>query len=112
MTDTAPTISAVIILWNGRRFVEELMVTLEQNLAELPHEIIVVDNGSHDGSADYIEQNHPRSRIIRNGENLGFARAVNIGIEAARGQYLYILNQDLRFKPGATTATVGTPAAG
>ena len=60
MTDTAPTISAVIILWNGRRFVKELMVTLEQNLAELPHEIIVVDNGSHATDRPTIS-----NRIIR-----------------------------------------------
>lgn len=98
------TMSAIIILWNGRRFVEELLVTLEENLRDLSHEIIVVDNGSHDGSVEYIEAHHPGCRIIRNGVNLGFARAVNIGIEAARGEYLYILNQDLRFNPGATHA--------
>jgi hypothetical protein len=104
MNTHAPTISAIIILWNGRRFVEELMLTLEENLRELPHEIIIVDNGSRDGSAEYIETRHPQCRIIRNGSNLGFAKAVNIGLEAATGAYLYILNQDLRFKPGATQA--------
>ena len=103
-TTASPTISAVIILWNGRRFVEELMATLVENLNDLQYEIIVVDNGSHDGSPEYIEQQYSHCRVIRNGANLGFAKAVNIGIEAATGNYCYILNQDLRFKPGATKA--------
>ena len=97
-----PEISAIIILWNGKRFVDELMATLTANLAFTSHEIIVVDNGSIDGSADFVEQHYPNTTIIRNGANLGFARAVNIGIEAASGEYLYILNQDLRFPESAT----------
>lgn len=102
-----PEISAIIILWNGMKFVEELMTTLTQELQFTSHEIIVVDNGSVDGSADYIEQRYPNVVMVRNGANLGFARAVNIGIETATGDYLYILNQDLRF-PGDATRKLHT----
>jgi GT2 family glycosyltransferase len=97
-------ISAVIIVYNGVKFLRECLTTLIADLATIPHEIIAVDNGSADGSADLIAQEFPSVRIVRNGANLGFAKAVNIGTREATGKNLYILNQDLRFRPGATLA--------
>ena len=99
-----PTISAVIIVYNGLRFLPELMRTLVENLSAITHEIILVDNGSTDGSAEYLKSHYSDCRLIENGRNLGFAPAVNIGLREADGEYLYILNQDLRFRSGATSA--------
>ena len=99
----SPTeISAVIISFNGMRFLPDCLRTLKEDLAGINHEIIVVDNGSVDGSADFVEQEYPDAVLIRNGKNLGFARAVNIGFETGTGEYYYILNQDLRFGHGGT----------
>jgi hypothetical protein len=56
--------------------------------------VIVVDNGSNDGSVEYVERNYPQVLLIRNKENLGFAKANNIGIEAAKGEYIATLNND------------------
>lgn len=97
-------ISAIVILYDGRAFLPDLLNTLRENLTDINHEIIFVDNGSTDGSVDYVRELCPTARVIENRRNLGFAPAVNVGIKAARGAYLYILNQDLRFRPGATKA--------
>jgi GT2 family glycosyltransferase len=95
-------ISAIIIVYNGMKFLPDCLTTLVTDLAGISNEIIAVDNGSADGSADYITKEFPSVKVIRNGANLGFARAVNIGLQAANGQYLYVLNQDLRFRQGTT----------
>ena len=79
-------------------FLPECIRTLKRELNEYEHEIIVVDNASRDDSIGYIEKNHADIRLIKNEENLGFAVAVNQGIAAARFDYLWILNQDLRFR--------------
>ncbi len=99
-----PEISAIVISFNGIRFLPDCLRTLSADLAGLSSEIIVVDNGSKDGSLDYIRETFPAVQVIANGTNLGFARAVNIGVEAAAGEYFYILNQDLRFRIGTTLA--------
>ena len=97
-------LSTIVISFDGREFLSECLVTLKENLRTLSHEIIVVDNGSADGSAEWIEKTHPEIRLIKNPANFGFARAVNIGIQSSSGRFLYVLNQDLRFRPGATQA--------
>ncbi|MEE8577264.1 MAG: glycosyltransferase family 2 protein [candidate division Zixibacteria bacterium] len=104
MSSDLITISAVIISWNGMKFLPDCMSTLTEDLKGISHEIIVVDNGSRDGSADFIEKHYPQAKLIRNKKNLGFAPAVNIGFEEGSGEYYYILNQDLRFPQGATQA--------
>ena len=100
MTDVRPEISAIVISYNGMQFLPDCLRSLSADLREMDHEIIVVDNGSHDGSADFIAEHYPGVKLIRNEANLGFAPAVNIGLNAARGEFLYVLNQDLRFPPG------------
>jgi len=87
-------LSAIIIAYNGEFYLPDLTVSLEKDLEWIEHEIIVVDNGSTDCGLSLIE-GYCTVRIIRNGTNLGFAKAVNIGINEARGQYLFILNQDI-----------------
>lgn len=104
MTNVQPVVSAIVVSFHGRKFLADCLSTLKADLARISHEIIVVDNGSTDGSIDIIRQVAPEAHLIKHGTNLGFARGVNAGIEAARGQYLWILNQDLRVRRGCLKA--------
>lgn len=63
------------------------------------HEIILVDNGSTDGSVEYVKRNFPFVRIVENAMNLGFAEGNNVGLESADGDYLVVLNNDTRVSP-------------
>jgi GT2 family glycosyltransferase len=93
------SISAVVISYNGIDFIADCINSLKAELAGYTGEIIIIDNNSTDGSLEYIEKHHPDVRLIKNKRNLGFARAVNQGIEAARYEFLWLLNQDLRIRP-------------
>jgi len=99
-----PAISAVIVSYNGMDFVPDCLATLKADLSGYDHEIIVVDNHSTDGTVKYIIDHHPDVRLIINPRNEGFARAVNQGIQAAKYALLWLLNQDLRIRPGCLTA--------
>jgi GT2 family glycosyltransferase len=100
----AQRISAVIISFYGIDFISACLKTLSDNLSDYTHEIIIVDNHSTDGTIEYIEANYPQARIIKNSANLGFARAVNQGIEASRFEYIWLLNQDIRIRSGCLNA--------
>lgn len=100
MNESPVEISAVVISFNGMQFLPECLRTLVEDLEGLSHEIIIVDNGSSDGSVEFIRDNYPQTQLIENKTNVGFAKAVNEGIKTAKGKYLYILNQDLRFRKG------------
>ena len=65
-----------------------------------PAEIIVVDNASTDGTVDMLEQHFPEVRVIRSQENLGFAKANNVGIRTSRGRYLALINPDVKLLSG------------
>jgi len=62
-------------------------------------EVIVVDNASKEDEATLIEQRYPQVKVIRSKENLGFAGGNNLGIQAARGKYLFFLNNDTILRP-------------
>lgn len=99
MTES-PEISAIVISFHGEKFLAECLETLKADLAEYSHEIIVVDNGSTDRSLEIVKRIAPEARIVAHPTNLGFARGVNSGVEVSTGKYLWILNQDIRVRPG------------
>jgi GT2 family glycosyltransferase len=105
-----------VLNWNGRGVVEEAVASLlEQDLPGL--EVIVVDNGSTDGSdAELERRGGGRIRLIRNGRNLGFGAGNNVGIRAARGPYLLLLNSDAVAERGFAremlAAAAGSPRVG
>ncbi len=87
-----PIISIIVLNWNGGDHVRACIDSLlQQDYANL--EIIVVDNGSTDGSVEAIS-NYRTVRLIENRENLGFAAGNNVGIREASGEYVVILNND------------------
>ncbi len=89
------TISIVIVNWNTKDFLNKCLksIFISSNIA-YKLEIIVVDNNSYDGSVEMVEKEFPTVILIRNNENVGFARANNQGIEIAFGKYILLLNPD------------------
>jgi GT2 family glycosyltransferase len=102
--NTEIKISAVVIAYHGIDFIPDCLESLTADLAPYPHEIIVVDNHSTDGTVEYIEQHYPEIRLVKNSRNAGFARAINQGIEATRHELLWLLNQDIRIRRGCLAA--------
>jgi len=98
MINGNPEISVVIIAFNGIEFIDACLSTTYESLKELTSEVIVVDNGSIDGTPELISDKYPDTILIRNNTNLGFARAANQGFEQAGGEYVLLLNQDIRIK--------------
>ena len=91
--------SVIVLSWNGMEYLEDCLdAVLAQEYPDF--EVIVVDNGSSDGSADFVERLYPQVRLIRNERNLGFAAGNNVGLRAARGDALVLLNQDAVVEPG------------
>ena len=86
-------VSVIVLNWNGGRHVLSCLDSLAgQDCANL--EVIVVDNGSTDGSEAMIRDGYPGVRLVENRANLGFAAGANVGIRAARGEYVVLLNND------------------
>jgi GT2 family glycosyltransferase len=96
-------LSVVIVSWNGRRY---LLECLDALLPQLPAdaEVVLVDNGSTDGTAAWLRAAYPAVRLIGLHENLGFAGGVNAGLRAARGELLLLLNNDAFVEPGFVVA--------
>ena len=87
-------ISVIVPNWNGIKFIGMCLDSLAQSDFD-SYEVIVVDNGSVDGSREMIEGKYPDVRLIKNRENMGFAIACNQGIKAATGAYISLLNNDI-----------------
>ncbi len=90
-------ISIVILNWNGIELLKECLPSVISAMRDCPinNEIIVVDNGSTDKSAEYINLNFPEVRVLLMKENLGFAKALNIGIRNAKYSVIACLNNDI-----------------
>ena len=99
-------LSIVIICWNDLKVIQDCLRSIYEETRNLDFEVIVSDNGSTDGSVDYIRQHFGKVRIVENGANLGFAKGNNAGIKAARGQYILILNPDTIIRNGALETLV------
>ena len=69
-------------------------------------QVVVVDNGSADGSVEALRESFPQITVIAAGSNLGFARAVNVGVEAASGRFVLLLNPDMVALPGSIDAVL------
>lgn len=96
-----PLVSIVILTYNQRSYTEECLASIARHTPE-PHEIIMVDNGSADGTVAWLSSlvdSDSRYRLIVNDENRGFAAGCNQGLAVARGEYLVLLNNDVVVTP-------------
>jgi GT2 family glycosyltransferase len=95
----APTlISVVIVNYNGRHYLEGCLKALAAQTYPTC-EVIVVDNASTDDSGDWVAAHFPDVRVVRAPRNLGFAAGNNLGIRAARGEFIGTLNNDTEVEP-------------
>jgi len=100
-----PVLSIIIVSFNARDDLARCLTSLHSPAPDTPHEIIVVDNASSDGSID-VARHWPDVRTFEAGANLGFARASNLGIRASVGDVLLLLNGDTVVPPGAVDRLV------
>lgn len=88
------TLSVIIVSYNVKAYVEQCLLALERSLEGIESEVFVVDNHSRDGSADYLQERFPSVSVVASNHNLGFARANNLALRQARGEYALLLNPD------------------
>jgi GT2 family glycosyltransferase len=90
-------VSVIIVVWNAKKYVLECLGSLREHCAQVCSEVIVVDNDSTDGTPELVAEMFPEFKLIRNPENLGFAKANNIGIAQSSGNYICLVNSDVKF---------------
>ena len=93
-----PLVSIIIVNWNGLHFLKPCLKTLS-NCTYKNKEIIVVDNGSCDGSVKWLQENYHRVRICSLSRNVGFAQGNNEGYCIAKGEFIVFLNNDTKVHP-------------
>jgi len=94
MTDSPPA-SIVVLTYNTRELTSQCLASFAPTLHQSGWQIIVVDNGSTDGSADALQARYPFADIIVSDRNLGFAGGNNLGLRRARGRVLFLINSDV-----------------
>lgn len=87
-------LSIIIVNWNTWELLKACLNSIYETVRDLEFEIIVIDNASSDRSCEMIEKEFARVRLIKNDENIGFAKANNQGIEVGVGEYILFLNPD------------------
>jgi GT2 family glycosyltransferase len=101
-------VAAVVLTWNGREDTLACLASL-QRVPDRPDAVIVVDNGSTDGTAEAVRERFPDVELVRSEENLGFAGGNNLGLERALElgtDHVLVLNNDAEVVPGAIRALV------
>jgi GT2 family glycosyltransferase len=108
-------LSIIFVNWNAAAYLRQAIASIYAHTSKISFEIIVVDNASTDRGIDGIEQAYPGITVMQSADNLGFAKANNLGARHSAGQYLLFLNPDtellnpalntileqMRFLPGA-----------
>jgi N-acetylglucosaminyl-diphospho-decaprenol L-rhamnosyltransferase len=99
-------LSVIVVNWDTRDLLVQCLLSVYDTTSDLESEVIVVDNASVDGSAEMVSREFPRARVIKNTENVGFARANNQAIAISQGRYLLLFNSDAIATPGSIQSLV------
>lgn len=89
-----PDMSIVLVCWNNKKYLEPCLESLYNGGLRSTFDVIVVDNGSTDGSQEMLRAKFPQVQLIQNSQNVGLGKASNQGIEATHGRYVLLLNND------------------
>ena len=111
MMSSTPEASIVILNWNGRQYLEPCLNAVAAQRG-VEAETILVDNGSTDGTTSFVRERFPWVRLIALDENRGFAGGNNVGVRAARGRFIVLLNNDTVAEPGWLAALLRGREAG
>jgi len=98
-------ISLILLNWNGKEILKKAIESVLKQSYE-NYEILVLDNGSIDGSNEMVEKNYPQIKLIKLGKNLGIIEPRNIGMKNANGELLFILDNDAELKEDAFEKTI------
>lgn len=90
MTDLA----IIIVSYNTCKLLDACVGSLSQPSPKVPTDIVVVDNGSHDGSVETIRRHWPQVKVLEVGRNIGYAAANNLGIRESNSEFVLLLNSD------------------
>ncbi len=96
MTQELPTVTVIVLNWNGREYLSDCfdsLVALDYPTDRL--ELMMVDNGSTDDSVAFVRQHYPHVTIVETGHNLGFAGGNNLGLRQATGEIVFLMNSDV-----------------
>lgn len=100
-----PRVTVVVVNWNGREFLGDCLRAVAAAAAEVPLDTILIDNGSTDGSQDFVRQQFPGVVFVQHAKN-DYTAANNLGVARATGDYALLLNTDATLRPGCLRALV------
>lgn len=101
-----PLVSVILVTYNSSADIESCLDSLALGCQGVPFEVVVVDNASHDDSAQRVRDHAQPARVLEETRNLGFAGACNRAVQAAEGRYILLLNPDAQLEPGCVQALV------
>ena len=109
-------VDIIIVSWNTKPYLLRCLESIFQKRERVPWEVVVVENGSQDGSGNAVKEMFPSVRLIENDRNLGFSKAANQGLIKSSGRYALLINPDTEVKEGVIGQLVsfmdGHPKAG
>ncbi|MFN2118431.1 MAG: glycosyltransferase family 2 protein [Candidatus Promineifilaceae bacterium] len=89
-----PDMSIVLVCWNNLKYLEPCLESLYESEMHTTYDVVVVDNGSTDGSQEMLRNKYPEIQIVQNDHNVGLGKASNQGIVATNGRHILLLNND------------------
>ena len=93
MSSSHPIYSMITVTYNSIKFIATMLDSALNQQLDATYEVIVVDNGSIDGTPDFIKENYPTVNLIQS-TNTGFGQGNNLGVQHAKGQYIAFINPD------------------
>ncbi|HEY8241250.1 MAG TPA: glycosyltransferase family 2 protein [Kiritimatiellia bacterium] len=100
-------LSVIIVNWKSVRWLGPCLASIRRHAGGIAVEVVVVDNASGDGCAEFLKREHPEAVFLPSPENVGFARANNLGAKKARSDVLLFLNPDTEVREGSLTVLAG-----